>query len=59
MFKIAIRSLEDETYHDLPQAYKTREEAIDAVKHMYIQVRPSGDYIQPEEFQIRPLKTKA
>jgi hypothetical protein len=53
MFKVLIRSLETEAYEELCVRYQTREEAEEAVKHMWVQVRRGGEYIQPEEFVIQ------
>lgn len=53
MFKIWIRNLDTETYEVLScPLYQTREEAEEAIKHMWVQVRRGGKYIVPEEFKI-------
>ena len=52
MFKVLIRSLETETYEELRVRYQTRGEAVEAVKHMWVQVRRGGEYVQPEEFVV-------
>lgn len=52
MFKVLIRSLETEAYEELRARYQTREEAEEAVKHIWVRVRRSGEYIQPEEVVI-------
>ena len=53
MFRIFVRSLKTETYQPLPCGpYQTRGEAEDAIKHMLVQVRPEGEYIVPEEYEI-------
>jgi hypothetical protein len=57
MFKIAVRRLDDEKFHDLPEQYKTREAAEEAVSHMLVQVRLNGELIRPEEFEIRAVST--
>jgi hypothetical protein len=53
MFKILIWNNETETFKELATVrYKTREKAEEAVKHMFVQVRPGGEYITPEQYKI-------
>jgi hypothetical protein len=57
MYRIANRSLEDETYHFIPGDYPTLEEAKRAAERSYVQVRRNGEFIHPEEFVILKIDT--
>ena len=59
MFQIAVRGLHDEKYYVLPTGpYKTQEEGKQAVTRFLVQVRPGGELIQPEEFEIIPVSAQ-
>ncbi|MGB6823421.1 MAG: hypothetical protein WBE21_15195 [Candidatus Acidiferrales bacterium] len=60
-FKIQVRSLEDETFHELLGEYKSKEDARRAAGGMLVQVRRNGEFIRPEEYEIveyRLVETK-